>query len=269
MSTYGNGLWKLAPENFDNLSDHIASLNERAHHWLSGQTSWLAENYIQGKIGILVQLLATGKSDGVANHSSSPANPPAIVQKDIHFSQLLDGWGHQAMLIDVVGRYNSPEQIAHRVRSVCCAVRLNVGQNNFFEIGILPAEVVERTGFSAFSVLLSRHGAIETGFQTRRVFRERENSVLVTDISFPRQFRDKIIEGRAQISDAISDEQRNFDKDGWHQEKLFKAVAEIHLPSCGGCVVLLDTEFPCYTEVVGVLARPIKLSPSLDKPMIA
>lgn len=251
---------ELAPENFDYLPDRIAALNKRAHHWLAGDASWLFEDYINLKVGLLVQLRPRRKQEHVSPKHRCSTNPPPVAQPDVIRASALHRWRHKPVFIEVVGGDYSPQSVTQRVSSVCCIIGLDILQNNLFEVGILPAEIVKRAGPAAFSVFLSRDGCVETGFQIRKVGCEGEHRRSIGQPSDPRHFRDKIVECRPQIPDTVADQQGYLDEHGRDNQVLLDVIRKIHITTDSGCEMILDKHFPDIAEVVGARARPIKFS---------
>lgn len=239
------------------LRCNIAALDQRARDWLSGQANWFFKQYVEGNIGIVLEFgigdVEALIDDGDVNHSVSPAS-----SANFGIFEMAHGgrWRNDPVLVDVVGCHNSPDKITEGPRSVVCAIRLNVLQNHSLQLGIFPAEFVERAGTSWFLGPTFRRTS-ERLLQPIAFFVEGENNIVIGKSGVSGEARNQVVERAAEASYAVSQSERDPEWNGDVIGREALAINTLRFAPYGGVRISLDPLFPSGANLIRVLSCPI------------
>lgn len=251
-------------KNLDDLVRKVESLNQRASDWLAGEASWLAKQYVDGHIGIFLKFAGT-HPETVTHHGD--------ISQDATFYEggvidLRDGCcdQDQPMFVDVICGDHAPHEIAHRPGTVLGAVGLYDVKDDLLEVGVFPAQIVERSGASLFAApatRVCRRG--ERSLQPLAFLSERENGIVVRQLGFSCEGTHKIVKRTAQAPDTITEHHPEFDRDKNVVLRVVRGVSAIEFTPLHGVIVHLNEAFPVGAEVVGVFSCPIELASGIGE----
>lgn len=246
-------------KNLDSVLDRIARFDERARYWLVGKESWFFKEYVEGKIGIVLDFQLSGEL----------AKPIQIVDERAPFNLehgSVNGAhsGHnQPVLVDVVGIVDAPDKVACRASSVAFAVRHDAIEDDRFQVWVVPSQ------FANVFRPPSRSIAVKRAFQARPFLVERKDDPFIADAgSVTRQSGYKVVERSTQVVNAVPDLQADGERQVDPHNGWLSCLLGVYMHPSNGFTVMLDRKFPNLADVVRVLTCPMELCAGLDKPMI-